>query len=255
MTDTTNTTEKEIKPAVFKSDVDVELVKTNALDSDVIWAARVSTQGERSLDRLNEDEVDPLEQAKKDKGLINYLLRERHMSPFEHSSFTFYINVPIFVMRELMRHRTSSFNETSGRYKELEPVFYVPNRERNLIQVGKTGHYTFEPGTDEQYEIVRESTVEASEFAYAKYQRMLNAGIAREVARGVLPVNLFSQTYMTLNMRNLMHFLSLRTIHEDAQVKSYPQHEIALLADQMEAHFAKTTPLVYEAFNKYGRNV
>ena len=125
---------------VFRDDVTVELVKSSASDADVIWAARVSTAGEQSLDEIGED---PARSA----GLINYLARERHGSPFEHTSMTFFISAPIFVFREFMRHRIASYNEESGRYRELNPVFYIPSKERKLVQVGKTGAYTFEDGT------------------------------------------------------------------------------------------------------------
>jgi thymidylate synthase (FAD) len=133
---------------VFRDDVTVELVKSSASDADVIWAARVSTAGETSLDEINKN-------ADRSAGLIDYLARERHGSPFEHTSFTFFISAPIFVFREFMRHRIASYNEESGRYRELKPVFYIPSKDRKLIQVGKTGHYTFEPGTDAQSKDVR----------------------------------------------------------------------------------------------------
>jgi thymidylate synthase (FAD) len=251
-----------IKPTEysFKDSVNVELVKASASDNDVIWAARVSTQGERSLDTVFADNSQMTDEElaaeiTKARGLIQFLLRERHMSPFEHSIYTFYIDAPLFVMRELMRHRTSSFNEASARYSKMPAAFYVPSCERALQQVGKPGAYEFVAGTDEQYNTVVAETKQANIAAYESYEKMLAAGVAREVARGVLPVNLFSQTYMTVNMRNLMHFLSLRTKHEAAKIKSYPQIEIAMVADQMEAHFAANNPLVYEAFNKFGRDV
>ena len=131
---------------IFRDDVTVELVKASASDADVIWAARVSTAGEQSMDEIGED---PARSA----GLINYLARERHGSPFEHTSMTFFVSAPIFVFREFMRHRIASYNEESGRYRELKPVFYIPSKERKLIQVGKTGSYTFEDGTKEQFDI------------------------------------------------------------------------------------------------------
>jgi thymidylate synthase (FAD) len=118
---------------IFRDDVSVELIKASASDADVIWAARVSTAGEQSMDEIGED---PARSA----GLINYLARERHGSPFEHTSMTFFISAPIFVFREFMRHRIASYNEESGRYRELKPVFYVPNKDRNLIQIGKECH-------------------------------------------------------------------------------------------------------------------
>ena len=135
----------------FRSDVTVELVRAAAQDADVLFAARVSTQGEQTLEGAKAADEDV---AKRDKGLINYLMRDRHGSPFEHNSLTFYVQAPIFVFREFMRHRIASYNEESGRYKELSPVFYVPGPERNLVQIGKTGHYEFIPGTAEQTALV-----------------------------------------------------------------------------------------------------
>jgi len=231
---------------IFRDDVTVELVKSSASDADVIWAARVSTAGEKSIESLNDD-------AEKSAGLINYLARERHGSPFEHTSFTFFISAPIFVFREFMRHRIASYNEESGRYRELKPVFYIPNKERKLIQVGKTGHYTFEAGTDAQYELMVSEMKKAYTAAYDAYQKMLEAGIAREVARATLPVATYSSMYVTMNARALMNFLSLRTTAEGSHFPSYPQREIEMVGEKMEAFFAEKMPLVHAAFNKSGR--
>jgi len=231
---------------VYRDDVTVELVKSSASDADVIWAARVSTAGEQSIDSLKDD-------PEKSAGLINYLARERHGSPFEHTSFTFFISAPIFVFREFMRHRIASYNEESGRYRELKPVFYIPNKDRKLIQVGKTGHYTFEAGTDEQYELMVSEMKKAYTAAYDAYQKMLDAGIAREVARATLPVATYSSMYVTMNARALMNFLSLRTAREGSHFPSYPQREIEMVAEKMEEHFAKLMPITYGAFQKSGR--
>jgi len=231
---------------VFRDDVTVELVKSSASDADVIWAARVSTAGENSLDEINED---PARSA----GLINYLARERHGSPFEHTSMTFFISAPIFVFREFMRHRIASYNEESGRYRELSPVFYVPNKDRKLVQTGKTGHYVFVDGTSEQYEKSVAAMKVAYEKSYESYKTMLDAGIAREVARTVLPVGLYSSMYVTMNARALMNFLSLRTSRDGSHFPSYPQREIEMVAEKMEAHFASLMPLTYAAFEKSGR--
>ena len=231
---------------IFRDDVTVELVKSSASDADVIWAARVSTAGENSLDEISED---PARSA----GLINYLARERHGSPFEHTSMTFFISAPIFVFREFMRHRIASYNEESGRYRELSPVFYVPNKERKLVQTGKTGHYVFVDGTSEQYEKSVAAMKVAYEKSYESYKTMLDAGIAREVARTVLPVGLYSSMYVTMNARALMNFLSLRTSREGSHFPSYPQREIEMVAEKMEAHFATLMPLTYAAFEKSGR--
>ena len=200
---------------VFREDVTVELVKQSASDSDVLFAARVSTQGEKTrelaADAADQSEESREKQLKRDAGLINYLMRDRHGSPFEHATFTFYIEGMIFAFREFMRHRIASYNEESGRYREMRPVFYVPSAERNLIQQGKPGAYEFVPGTQEQIDLVQSVYTENSIDSYNRYVTLLEAGVAREVARGVLPLNLFSSMYVTMNARALMNFLSLRT--------------------------------------------
>ena len=231
---------------IFREDMSVELVKSSASDADVIWAARVSTAGDKSLEDVGGD-------ASKSEGLINYLARERHGSPFEHTSMTFFISAPIFVFREFMRHRIASYNEESGRYRELKPVFYIPSKERKLVQIGKAGAYTFVDGTPEQYEITVKSIKETCILAYENYQKMLDAGVAREVARAVLPVTLYSSMYVTMNARALMNFLSLRTAREGSHFPSYPQREIEMVAEKMEAEFAKLMPITYGAFQKSGR--
>src|SRR5690349_23253468 len=152
----------------FRSDVTVELVRASAQDADVLFAARVSTQGEQSLDQLDAD-------AQRSKGLINYLMRDRHGSPFEHNSMTFYVQAPIFVFREFMRHRIASYNEESGRYRELRPVFYVPGPERRLVQVGKPGAYDFVEGSPEQTALAVSEGQRVATLAYESYQRMLEA--------------------------------------------------------------------------------
>ena len=236
-------------PIQFRSDVTVELVRSSANDSDVLFAARVSTQGEQTLEKAaaGADATD------RDRGLINFLMRDRHGSPFEHNSMTFYVQAPIFVFREFMRHRIASYNEESGRYRELRPVFYVPAPERNLVQQGKPGAYEFLPGTPEQHAVVDTEVRAVCEAAFASYQRMLDAGVAREVARIVLPLTIYSSMYVTVNARSLMNFLSLRTKHEDSAFPSFPQREIEMAAEQMEAEFERLMPLTHAAFNGNGR--
>jgi thymidylate synthase (FAD) len=166
---------------------------------------------------------------------------------------TFYVQAPIFVFREFMRHRIASYNEESARYRELNPVFYVPAVDRNLIQVGKPGAYDFVPGSAEQTALTQEATKRAVTVAYEEYERMLEAGIAREVARGVLPVATYSSMYVTMNARSLMNFLSLRTKREGTHFPSFPQREIEMVAEKMEDEWAKLMPLTYAAFNEHGR--
>ena len=230
----------------FRSDVTVDLVRAAAQDADVLFAARVSTKGEHSLEDVGAD-------ASKSAGLINYLMRDRHGSPFEHNSMTFYVQAPIFVFREFMRHRIASYNEESGRYRELRPVFYVPGPERRLLQVGKPGAYTFEPGSPEQHALVDSEIKASCTQAYESYQRMLDAGIAREVARAVLPVTIYSSMYVTMNARALMNFLSLRTMREGTHYPSFPHREIEMVAEKMEDFWAELMPMTYDAFNKNGR--
>jgi thymidylate synthase (FAD) len=209
-------------------------------DASVVKAARVSTGGSTTT-------------PEKDAGLINYLMRDRHGTPFEHNAFTFYVEAPIFVFREFMRHRVASYNEESGRYKELAPVFYIPSEDRKLIQVGKPGAYTFEEGTYDQKKIVPADIKIAAKEAYAAYQRMLEKGVAREVARSVLPVGLYSSMFVTMNARTLMNFLSLRTMREGTMFPSFPQREIEMCAEKMEDFFAEVMPVTYATFNKNGR--
>lgn len=230
----------------FRSDVTAELVRSSARDSDVLFAARVSTKGEQSLEDVDAD-------AERSKGLIGFLMRDRHGSPFEHNSMTFYVHAPIFVFREFMRHRIASYNEESGRYRELRPVFYLPGPNRDLVQEGRPGHYQFLPGSPDQHKLVTEATRRVCEQAYSAYQEMLAAGIAREVARIVLPLTIYSSMYVTMNARSLMNFLSLRTKRENSTYPSFPQREIEMAAEQMEAAWATLMPLTHTAFEAAGR--
>lgn len=396
----------------YRSDMTVELIKHSASDSDVLWAARVSTAGEQSLAEITKD-------PERSKGLINFLMRDRHGSPFEHNSMTFFVSAPLFVFREFHRHRVgwclagdteitleteagtgrretiaelhrrqrgprsvagtpvrcydertlaarrtrivevlesgvkrllrlttaggralrcsadhavltpdgwrkagelrpgdavlaagtdprpaagpvppvtpgeaaparpdtvtavaedgeeptydlsvegpwhnflaggivvhNSYNEESGRYRELRPVFYVPAEDRKLVQQGRPGKYEFVPGTEKQHRVVTEAMEESYRQSYRAYQEMLAAGVAREVARATLPVGLYSSMYATCNARSLMHFLGLRTQHEMAKVPSFPQREIEMVGELMERHWAGLMPLTHAAFNANGR--
>lgn len=231
-----------ISEIVFRSDMTVTLIDSVGDDESVVRAARVSTGTDVSENAGSE----------RDDGLIRYLMQQRHGSPFEHNAFTFYIEAPIFVFREFMRHRIASYNEESGRYKKLKPVFYVPDRTRNIIQVGKPGHYTFVEGTEFQHQTVVDSLASTSVDAYEKYERMLTLGIAREVAREALPLNIYSSMYVTMNARGLMNFISLRTTKKDSTYTSYPQREIEMVAEQMETLWAEKMPVTYSAFRSAG---
>ncbi len=258
----------------FLDDVYVQLIKADGNDDLVLDAARVSTKktfgggasAERDLyvNSRNEavnwkaspEQVDGwlAEAIAKDKGLINMLTRDRHGSPFEHVGLTVYVKAPIFVFREWHRHRIASYNEMSGRYTKLLPEFYVPNAERPLLQVGKPGAYTFEPGTAAQHQMVVENLKRNSEDSWRRYEYLLGLDVAKEVARAVLPVNIYSQMYCTMNIRALTNFLSLRTASpEHAIFASFPQREISYGADKLEAIFADKFPWSYEAWDRNGR--
>jgi thymidylate synthase (FAD) len=234
----------------------VQLVKQNSSDLDVALAAWVSNNGSDNsglpddirsslwLLRQGSNRHGSEEDWKRIKGLINFLYRERHMSPFEHGSFTFFVDTPIFVAREFMRHRTWSYNETSGRYKKLEPRFYLVDPERPITQKGKVGSYTFDGGTDEQYGTIFAQSQIAYNKSWRAYEKMLDMDIAREVARNVLPVGTMTQFYATANPRNVMQFLQLRN-------DKNALHEIREVAVAIEEQFAAAMPITYEAYKKY----
>lgn len=227
----------------FRTDMTVELIYSMGGDDAVVRSARVSTSS-------NSRNVD---MGTKEEGLINYLMRDRHGSPFEHNAFTFFIEAPIFVFREFMRHRIASYNEESGRYKQLDPVFYVPGPSRNLVQVGKPGAYEFVDGGEGLTVKTQTALIKSSEDSYQKYLFLIDNGVAREVARMALPVNIYSSMYVTMNARSLMNFLSLRTKDETSTFPSFPQREIEMVAEKMEEFFAEKMPLTYESFKKNGR--
>lgn len=226
------------KQITYTSDLGVELINVSASDQSVVDAARVSTGSE----------------SQENRGLINFLVKNRHGSPFEHNSFTFKIHAPIFVAREFMRHRIGfSYNEESGRYKELEPVFYIPPAQRPLVQIGKAGRYEFVDGNESQYRLTQFAIKNSSEVAYKQYESMLRSGIAREVSRMVLPVNIYTSFFVTCNARSLMSFLSLRTSSNVGQLfPSYPMEEIEQVARKMKESFKEHMPLTYLSYVENG---
>ncbi|QGJ88050.1 ThyX-like thymidylate synthase [Gordonia phage Avazak] len=232
----------EVDHTTTTSDLVVDLVQSSGSDEMICQAARVSTLGVESLD------------TEESAGLINFLMKNRHGSPFEHGMTTFRITAPIFVWREFMRHRIGfSYNEQSGRYMELDALAYIPPIERPLVQIGKAGAYEFVQGMADQYEIAIKELCKSYDQAWSSYHTMLDAGIAKEIARICLPVATYSTAYVTCNPRSLMSFLSLRTKHEGSTFPSYPQYEINAVANQMEAIFAELFPTTHAAFNKNGR--
>jgi thymidylate synthase (FAD) len=212
----------------------VRLDAALADDLSVVNAARVSF-GAR---------VDAMDD--RNAGLVRFLMRERHGTPFEHNLFRFHIKAPLFVTREWQRHRMGSFNERSGRYSELPDEFYVPAADDVRTQVGKPGAYTFEPVSDELAGQVREGIAASYAESYKRYRELLADGIAKEVARTVLPVGLYTEFYWSLNARSLMNFLSLRNAET-------AQREIRLYAEAVETHFAQAMPITHGSFVAQGR--
>lgn len=215
----------------FIHDMTVRAVNVNAADKLVVNAARVS-YGSRAEDYD--------EQA--NAGLINYLLRNNHGSPFEHGLFTFYVEAPLFVAQQWMRHRAGhSYNQESGRYRVLEPRFYLPRSFRT--QTGKPGAYQYNELTD-NWDKCSNSIMEASHEAWQHYRTLLSEGVAREQARLVLPLNLMTKFYWTCNPRSLMHFLDLRTAPD-------AQQEIRDCAVMAETALAIYMPLTYAAWRAH----
>jgi thymidylate synthase (FAD) len=212
----------------------VRLDGAMADDLSVVNAARVSF-GRRK------EEIDEA-----DEGLIRFLMRDRHGTPFEHNSFRFHIRAPIFVAREWFRHRVGSFNEFSMRYAKATDDFYVPEPEDVRSQVGKPGAYSFEPVDDELAERTREELREIYETAFATYERLVEAGVARELARAVMPVGAYTEFFWTVNARALMNFVSLR-------VAGTAQREIRRYAETVEQFFAEKMPVTHAAFVAAGR--
>jgi len=207
----------------------VRLDGVMASDLSVVNGARVSFARRK-------DEMDD-----SDSGLIRFLMRERHGTPFEHNAFRFHIRCPIFVAREWMRHRVGSFNEFSLRYAKATEDFYVPEPEDVRTQVGKPGAYTFETVEPELADETRDALREVYEQAYATYERLVDAGVAREVARSVLPVGAYTEFYWTVNARSLMNFVSLRAAET-------AQREIRRYAEAVERFLAEHMPVTHAAF-------
>jgi thymidylate synthase (FAD) len=212
----------------------VRLDDAMATDLSVVNAARVSFA--RRKEEMDESDV----------GLIRFLMRDRHGTPFEHNAFRFHVRAPMFVAREWFRHRIGSFNEFSMRYAKATDDFYVPELDDVRTQVGKPGAYSFDPVSDEVAKATRDELASVYAAAYAAYERLVELGVARELARAVMPVGAYTEFYWTVNARALMNFISLRAAET-------AQREIRRYADAVELLFAERMPVTYEAFAAAGR--
>lgn len=212
----------------------VALEGCEASDLSVVNAARVS------FNKRHE------EMEEGDDKLINFLLKNRHGTPFEMTFFKFRVKAPIFVFREWHRHRIASINEWSARYSELKGEFYIPEPENVRSQVGKPGHYTYEKASPRLTDIFRFQLQKHSLWSFELYQSALRDGIAKEQARFFLPVNIYSEMYWGVNARSLMNFLSLRNTDK-------AMWEIREYAKVMETIWSQIMPATYQAFIENGR--
>lgn len=224
----------------------VELVNHTGTDLEVVNAARVSLQNEsdwKVRDISNDNGI----LSEQDAGLINFLMREKHGTPFEMGFMAqFRIKMPLFVAREHQRHRIGhSINELSGRYAELKEEFYTPLHIRK--QIGKPGAYDFQEIEDQSlYKEFKKDLEKNSKRAYKEYLKFMKKGVAKEQARMFLPVNLYTEMRWTVNARSLMNYLTLRN-SKDAQ------YEIKVYAEAMEKIFAEYMPETYAAYLRNGR--
>lgn len=226
----------------FKSDMDVELIDSMGSDEDVARAARMST----GKDQLDQGKIE---------GLIGYLMRNGHTSCFEHCTVKVRVHAPVFVHRQIMTHRTLSKNSESGRYKELEPVFYVPAPERPLVNAGSGAHpdLVHEDRTvtgsglpDEGVSLSQFSQYvheQISKTTWGAYEHLIENDVATEVSRNVLPVSIYTSVYLTGNLLGWFNFLRLRN-----GSKGHPQYEVTEVAQKVEAIIADLYPLSYKAW-------
>lgn len=223
----------ETRTIAFTDQIVCTTVQECADDLMVVRAARVSfNKGAESM-------------GDREKGLISFLMKNHHGTPFEHNMFTFLVEAPMFVQREQMRHRIGhSYNEWSGRYSKMDPKFYLPSNVRT--QVGKPGAYDFDPISEPERHEFRADIEDHCREAYARYEEALEIGVAREQARYFLPSNTYTKYYWTCNSRSLMHFLSLRN-HPDAM------WEIAQVAEQAEESLKEAMPVTWDCYNAHGR--
>lgn len=219
------------------SEIGVSLIDSMGSDESVVHAARVSVVGARA-------ETEEGERS----GLLAFLMNNRHTSPFEHVTATFMVEVPLFVRSEWHRHRTQSYNEVSGRYSVMKPKFYVPHVDRPLVQIGKPGAYSFQVGSMEEWQSSKNRQERVFQVAWQTYQAELAAGVAKEVARNVLPLSLYTAFYATANLLNWLRFLSLRTDPSALM-------EIREAAFKIEQNLYQIAPITMELWDKAGRRI
>lgn len=239
MTYIDNMTDDPQPDITLRSDMTVEMIRGHIEDEMVMWAAWVSNNKTISNDPIDQKRL---------KGLINSLVREGHTSTLEHSQATFLIEAPIFVAREFMRHRTMSYNEMSGRYTMMEPVFYIPGPDRPLVNSGTSMKPIYDQkdidGAKYANAILSMSSVYRD--AWAEYNHMIQSGIAMEVARNVLPLAIYTKFYATTDMNNWFKFLFLRD-----GLNGHPLQEIQMVANPIKDSLRELAPITMAAWEKY----
>jgi thymidylate synthase (FAD) len=210
----------------------VRLIDVMGDDSAIVQAARVSYGS--GTKKVHED-----------RGLIRYLMRHLHTTPFEMVEFKFHVKLPIFVARQWIRHRTANVNEYSGRYSEMKDEFYVPDADqvRGQSAMNKQGR-SDEAFDAERAESIRTSMQQTQDMLYGQYQEMLSTDLAREIARINLPVSNYTEWYWKIDLHNLFHFLRLR-------IDAHAQYEIRVYGEAMAEIAKAAVPLAYEAFEDY----
>ncbi|MBL7013468.1 MAG: FAD-dependent thymidylate synthase [Candidatus Marinimicrobia bacterium] len=209
----------------------VRLVDSMGGDDAIVQAARVSYgQGTSKVSQ--------------DRGLIRYLMRHRHTTPFEMVEFKFHCKMPIFVARQWVRHRTANINEYSLRYSEARDEFYIPKPEHIQFQsaLNKQGRSGEVPAELKQK--VLDYFKENSERSFSLYQELNEAGVARELARSLLPVNIYTEWYWKNDLHNLLHFIGLRS-------DGHAQYEIRVFSDAMAHYVKEKAPFAWEAYQDY----
>ena len=209
----------------------VRLVDSMGGDDAIVQAARVSYG--KGTSKLSQD-----------RGLIRYLMRHRHSTPFEMVEFKFHCKMPIFVARQWVRHRTANINEYSLRYSEARDEFYYPDPEHIQFQsaLNKQGRMGEVP--TELKQKVHEYFKDISDKSFAIYSELNKAGVARELARAILPVNLYTEWYWKNDLHNLLHFIGLRS-------DNHAQYEIRVFSDAMAESVKKVAPYAWEAYQDY----
>ncbi len=210
----------------------VRLVDSMGNDDAIVQAARVSYgKGTKKVTQ--------------DRGLIRYLMRHRHTTPFEMVEFKFHCKMPIFVARQWVRHRTANINEYSLRYSEAQSDFYIPAEKDIHFQsaLNKQGRAAAEVPAELKAKVIQYFQ-ETSQKSFALYQELNEAGIARELARAILPVNIYTEWYWKNDLHNILHFLHLR-------IDAHAQYEIRVYAEAMARYVKEIVPIAYEAFEDY----